>query len=164
MEVQRSVIGPCCLLWFAAIYAGAAFALPNDDKYLCTEPNPESICSSVNTCGSTSVPCTVEIKRTDGVSVTPSIPNFKSNDAFCVKRGTSVVWKSGSKDTGFLVDFGPSPPYTAAGAIIGGSDRSRSVVLTKQGCYKFSAGACISGAISGMCASVDSKLVVTNGK
>jgi hypothetical protein len=136
----------------------------NDDKYLCSEPNPESLCTPANTCGSASAPCVVDVKRTAAsASVTPTTPDAKSNTPFCVKTGTTVTWKSLSKDTGFLVDFGPSPPF-ARGAIIGGSDRSPSVVAKKPGCYKFSAGACVSGATYGMCASVDSELVVTSGK
>ena len=72
-----------------------------------------------------------------------------------------MIWKSMSKNTGFVVDFGPSASFEPAGAaIIGGSDRSASVVVKKPGCYKFSAGACVSGAIYGMCASVDTELIV----
>lgn len=134
------------------------------DKYACSEPAPESLCTAANACGSTSVPCDVDIKRTsDSTSVTASTPDTKSNKPFCVKAGTTVNWKSTSRDTGFLVDFGTSAPFESLDAIIGGSDRSRSLVAKKPGCYRFSAGACVSGATYGMCDSVDTELIVTNG-
>jgi hypothetical protein len=144
---------------------GFALALPvvaeDQSKYLCSEPNPESICAT-NTCGSAAVPCTVDVKRTaSSVSITPDFPNAKSNAPFCVKAGTTMAWKSISKNTGFLVDFGTAPPFDPPDAIIGGSDRTRSVVPTKKGCYKFSAGACVSGGTYGMCQTVDSELIVT---
>jgi plastocyanin len=135
------------------------------DKYLCTEPNPQSICNADNTCGSSSVPCVVDIKRTAAeASATPSIPKAKANMPFCVKVGTTVTWKSVSKNTGFVVDFGPDSPFEPAGAIIGGSDRAVSSVVKKKGCYKYSAGACVSGAIYGMCGSVETELVITGGQ
>lgn len=137
---------------------------PHSDKYTCSEPAPENLCTAANTCGSPSVPCEVDIKRTsDSTSVTASTPDTKANKPFCVKAGTTVNWKSMSRNTGFLVDFGASAPFESQDAIIGGSDRSRSLVVKKRGCYKFSAGACVSGAIYGMCDSVATELIVTNG-
>lgn len=131
------------------------------EKYLCSEPNPQAICTADNTCGSSSSPCTVEIKRTsDSASATPVIPNAKGNQPFCVKAGTKVIWKSGSKNTGFVLDFGPELPFGTE-AIIGGSDRSPSTVANKKGCYKYSVGACVSGAIYGMCESVETELIIT---
>lgn len=151
------------LLLTLILLTGSLPAKASDDKYVCSEPNPESLCTPANTCGSVSAPCMVDVKRTAAsASVTPTTPDSKSNRPFCVKSGTTMTWKSSGKDTGFLVDFGPSAPFSR-GAIIGGSDRSPSVVAKKPGCYKFSAGACVSGATYGMCASVDSELVVTSG-
>jgi hypothetical protein len=46
---------------------------------------------------------------------------------------------------------------------IGGSDRPVSVVAKTGGCYKYSAGACMSGAIYGMCKETNAKLVVIGG-
>jgi hypothetical protein len=131
------------------------------EKYLCSEPNPQAICTAENTCGSASAPCTVEIKRTaSSASATPMIPKAKGNQPFCVKAGTTVIWKSGSKNTGFVLDFGPDLPFGSE-AIIGGSDRSSSTVANKKGCYKYSVGACVSGAIYGMCDSAEAELVIT---
>jgi hypothetical protein len=78
-----------------------------------------------------------------------------------VKAGTTVTWQSSAKNTGFILDFGPSSPFDTPGAIIGGSDRPISVVAKRPGCYKFSLGACIAGTIYGMCGSTDSEIVVT---
>jgi hypothetical protein len=134
------------------------------ETYLCSEPHPETICTAQNTCGSGSTACTVEIKRTSSdASVTPSIPNSKANMPFCVKAGTTVTWKSPSKNTGFVVDFGPEAPFGVE-AIIGGSDRPVSAVAQKKGCYKYSTGACVSGAIDGMCASVETELITTGSE
>jgi len=103
-------------------------------KYACSEANPEQLCNAANTCASASSPCTVDVKRTsDGASTTSSIPNAKSNGTFCVKEGTTVTWKSTSKDVGFLIDIGPASPFAPSGAISGGSDRSVSVVAKKPG-------------------------------
>lgn len=45
------------------------------------------------------------MKRTsDGALSTSSIPKAKSNELFCVKAGTTVTWKSTSKNIGFVVD------------------------------------------------------------
>jgi hypothetical protein len=151
------------LLLMLILVTGSLPAEGSDDKYICSEPDPESLCTAANICGSATAPCVVDVKRTAAsASVTPTIPDAKSNMPFCVRSGTTITWKSLSKDTGFVVDFGPSAPF-ARGTILGGSDRSASVVAKKQGCYKFSAGACVSGATYGMCASVDSELVVTSG-
>ncbi len=129
-------------------------------KYVCSETNPETMCSAATTCGSASAPCTVNVKRSaNSASVTPDIPNAKSNKPFCVKVGTTITWQSGAKNTGFVLDFGPSSPFDQ-GTIIGGSDRSVSAVAKKAGCYKFSAGACVSGSIYGMCGNVDTEMIV----
>ena len=129
-------------------------------KYACSESNPASICTASNTCGSNSEPCSVDVKRTaNGASATPSIAGAKANSTFCVKVGTTVVWKSDTKHQGFIVDMGPTSPF-AVDDIIGGSDRSVTVVAKTPGCYKFSAGACISGEIYGMCGNGTSQIVI----
>src|SRR5271167_1563154 len=145
-------------------FTAAQEQMRGPEKYLCSEPSPQSICTAENTCGSASTPCTVEIKRTaDSASATPSIPKAKGNEPFCVKAGTTVTWKSASKNTGFVLDFGPDSPFGSE-AIIGGSDRSPSTVANKKGCYKYSVGACVSGAIYGMCASVETELIINGGE
>ena len=97
-------------------------ALAQNDKYACAEPNPQSLCNAGNTCGSDSTPCTVDVKRDDnGASATPGIPGAKGNSTFCVKTGTTIVWSSTQKNTGFVVDFGSSPPFSPDDAIVGGA-------------------------------------------
>ena|SRR5271156_5183236 len=164
MRIQHSFIIHCTSLVIACLLL-AAYGVAEEHanaKYICAEPDPEQMCTAGNTCGSASAPCSVDVKRTaDAASSTPSIPKAKANAPFCVKVGTTVNWQSSSKNTGFVVDFGPSSPFGSEGAIIGGSDRSVPVVAKKQGCFKYSAGACVSGAIYGMCGSVDTELVVT---
>ncbi len=70
-----------------------------------------------------------------------------------MKTGTTIVWSSTQKNTGFVVDFGSSSPFTPDDAIVGGAKHPVSVTAMKAGCYKYSAGACISGEIQGMCGS-----------
>jgi plastocyanin len=101
------------------------------------------------------------VKRTaNAASATADIQNAKANALFCVKAGTTVQWKSTGKNIGFVVDMGSASPFDPAGAIIGGSDRSVTVVAKKTGCYRYSAGACMSGAIYGMCGTGYAKLIV----
>ena len=137
-------------------------AAQSNSKYACSEPNLAQQCTTANTCGSASSPCSVDVKRTsDSASATPSVPNAKGNSLFCVKVGTKVTWMSSEKENGFVVDVGPSSPFDPAGAIIGGSDRAVSVVAKRPGCFKYSAGACRSGAIYGMCDTANAELIVT---
>ena len=167
MKIQRSFA-----IWFSLIlfpllllasYMMARGPQGSGKKYVCSETNPETMCNSATTCGSAATPCTVDVKRSaNAASVTPDTPNAKSNRPFCVKVGTTVTWKSSSKNTGFVLDFGPTSPFEQ-GTIIGGSDRSVSAVAKKAGCYKFSAGACVSGAIYGMCGQTSSEIIVTSG-
>jgi hypothetical protein len=143
------------------VLSNYAVAQSKASDYACTEPNPAQLCSADNTCGSASNPCSVDIKRTsNAASSTASISKPKSNALFCVKAGTTVQWKSTSKNVGFVVDLGATSPFVPDGAILGGSDRTVSVVAKKPGCYKYSAGACISGAIYGMCGQTNAELVV----
>jgi len=138
-----------------------ATAQSKSSNYACAEAKPAQLCNAANTCGSASTPCVVDVKRTaNAASSTPDIPNAKNNSLFCVKVGTTVQWKSTGKDIGFVVDLGPASPFDPAGAIIGGSDRSVSVMAKTPGCYKYSAGACRSGAIYGMCGQTNAELIV----
>jgi len=166
MKPQRRVaIGFGSLLFFVAVTAATEPA-DKSNKYICSEANPGSICTAATTCGSASSPCVVDIKRRGGTSATatPDIPNAKGNAPFCVKAGTTVTFRSSAKNTGFVLDFGPSSPFetpNTPGTIIGGSDRPVSVVASKPGCYKYSVGACISGTVYGMCGSSEAELVVS---
>jgi hypothetical protein len=139
-----------------------ATAQSKSSKYACTEANPAQLCGPANTCGSASSPCTVDVKRTsNSSSSTPGIPGAKSNETFCVKAGTTVEWKTTQKNTGFVVDVGTTSPFAPGGAIIGGYTRPVPVVAKTPGCYKYSAGACVSGAIYGMCGDTTAELIIT---
>jgi hypothetical protein len=165
MKIGRDVAICCGLLLFATVpLATYTTARGKDsDKYLCSESNPQGICNAGTTCGSAGAPCMVDIKRTaDAASVTPGIPGAKDNAPFCIKAGTKVTFKSESKNVGFVLDFGPSSPF-GQGTIIGGSDRPVSLVAKKPGCFKFSTGACVSGAIYGMCGETSTEIIVTAG-
>jgi len=165
MRIGRSV-AICCSLLLLSIVLLATYITgsgKDSDKYLCSESNPQGICNASTTCGSSSSPCVVDIKRTaDAASVTPGIPGAKENAPFCIKVGTKVTFKSVSKNVGFVLDFGPSSPF-GQGTIIGGSDRPVTAVANKPGCFKFSTGACVSGAIYGMCGETSTEIVVTAG-
>ena len=93
----------------------------------------------------------------------PSISNAKDNALFCVTAGTTVTWKNTGKNIGFVVDPGTRSPCEPEGAIIGGSDRSLSVVAKTAGCCRYSAGACTSGVIYGMCKEISAEVIVTGG-
>jgi hypothetical protein len=152
------------MLVLASSFAPAQEQHRASEKYLCSEPHPEAICTSENRCGSASTPCTVEIRRTaSDASATPSIPKAKANEPFCLKAGTTVNWKSASKNTGFVLDFGPDFPFGSE-AVIGGSDRPTSTVANKKDCYKYSVGACASGSVYGMCGSAEAELVITGSE
>jgi plastocyanin len=152
---------PCLAL---LLLLSNATAQSKSNKYACAEVNPAQLCTSANTCGSATNPCSVDVKKTaNSASATPSIPNPKGNSLFCVKVGTTVTWNSTGKDNGFVVDVGPASPFEPPGAIIGGSDRSVSVVAKRPGCFKYSAGACQSGATYGMCGTANAEFIVTNG-
>src|ERR1700691_1712690 len=112
MECGRN--GKRCCMRIAFVRPGAmtclvlllscVAALAQNDKYACSEPNPQSLCNASNTCGSSSTPCTVNVKRDSyGASATPDIPGAKGNSTFCVKTGTTIVWESTQKNTGFVV-------------------------------------------------------------
>ena len=130
---------------------------------VCSASNPASTCVAANTCGSPSNPCSIDIKRSQGTSAsaTPSIPDAKSNKAFCIKVGTSVTFMSSSKNTGFIVDFGSTDPFDHEGSIIGGADRPITVAAKHPGCYTYSVGACTAGTVYGMCGNSDTQLIIS---
>ena len=161
METQKSIFALPGTMTCFVLLVSCAMALAQNDKYACTEPNPQSLCNTGNTCGSSSTPCTVDVKRDNyGASATPAIPGAKGNSTFCVKTGTTIVWDSTQKNTGFVIDFGSSSPFGSDDAIIGGAKHPVSVTAMKAGCYKFSAGACISGEIQGMCGSGTAEAII----
>ena len=154
MKIQQGAFARRSVMLCFAALVSYSFVQAQNNKYACSEPNPQSQCNASNTCGSASLPCIVDVKRDNqGASATPGMPNAKGNSTFCVKTGTTIVWKSTQKNTGFVVDFGPSSPFGSDDAIMGGAKRPVSVTARKAGCFKYSAGACISGEIQGMCGS-----------
>jgi plastocyanin len=162
MTMNRCFVIRCTsLLLPIVVLSTYATAQSKSSKYACSEAKPAQLCNAGNTCGSASTPCGVDVKRTsNAASSTPDIPNAKGNSLFCIKAGTTVQWKSTGKDIGFVVDFGPSSPFDPAGAIIGGTARAITVVAKRPGCYKYSAGACMSGAIYGMCGEANVQLII----
>jgi hypothetical protein len=161
METQIVSSARPAVITCLILVMSCAMALAQNDKYACAEPNPQSICNAGNTCGSASSPCKVDVKRDDyGASATPAIPGAKGNSTFCVKTGTTIIWESTQKNTGFVVDFGSASPFGSDDAIIGGAQKPVSVTAGRAGCYKYSAGACISGEIQGMCGSSAAEAII----
>ncbi|HEX3472662.1 MAG TPA: hypothetical protein VHT28_15885 [Silvibacterium sp.] len=141
-------------------YGEAALA-QKKTSYACKEPDPASLCTAANTCGSPSQPCFVDVKRTsNAASATPGIPGAKGNSTFCVKVDTSIIWHSDTKHQGFVVDMGPNEPFDPPGDIIGGSDKAVTVRAKLPGCFRFSAGACLSGAVYGMCGNGTAEIII----
>jgi hypothetical protein len=161
MKIQRgSFIRPRVPTCFVVLLM-CATAHAQKGKYACSEPDPQSLCNTANTCGSASSPCTVDVKRDNyGASATAGIPKAKGNGIFCVKSGTTIIWKTTQKNTGFVVDFGTPSPFGSEDTITGGAIRPASVTAMKAGCYKYSVGACISGAIQGMCGSGTAEAII----
>ncbi len=127
--------------------------------YACTGPQS---CTAANTCGSASTPCEVDVKKTPyGISVVATTQENKKNALFCVAPGTKVTFKTGNKNTGFIIDFGPHSPFDDPDTITGGTKHPETVTAQKSGCYRFSVGACVSGAVKGMCNSDSAQMVIT---
>jgi plastocyanin len=131
---------------------------------VCLAANGANVCSDSNTCGSATSACEIDVKRigNNSASATPSFSGAKSNAPFCVKPGTTITFKSTSKNTGFVVDFGNSSPFDSGAVIMGGDDRPRSLQAKKPGCYTYSVGACTAGTIYGMCGEEVVQLVVSS--
>jgi len=130
-------------------------------KYACEEAQPESLCSAENTCGSLSSPCTIDITRSaDSANVKPSIPNSKNNQLFCIKAGTTVVWKSSNKNNGFTISFGTDSPFDPDDPIMGGAKKPVTRKASTPGCYKYDAGAFRSGTVYGMSGGGKGELII----
>jgi hypothetical protein len=157
MKFQRWVVISLISLF---VLLGQAVA-QKKSKYVCAEEKPETLCNTANTCGSASNPCTVNINKDGGsASATASISNPKKNALFCVKSGTKVTWHSTNKNTGFVIDFGPQSPFEPPDAIIGGGKNDVTVDAQRAGCFKYSVGACYSGATYGMCGNSSAEAIV----
>jgi len=167
MKVQRCFVFSCILffLGLGLFTVPAAAQAKKTNKYACTESNPASQCNAGNTCGSASTPCAVDVKRTSySATATPSVPNAKGSPLFCVQTGTTVTWKSTSKNTGFLVDFGPTSPFDPPDPIMGGSKKSVDVKAANPGCYMYAFQATDSSGIYGMSKASQAELIVIGGK
>ena len=165
MQSRPCVAAYLAVLLFLLMVANFALGEDKDkqnSKNACSQSKPESLCNTSNTCGSTSTPCDIDIKRTSySSSATPSIPNAKANDLICVKTGTTVKWQSTAKDTGFLIDMGDSSPFDPPGTIAGGTEKSVSVVAKTPGCFKYNFSASDSRATYGISKAGQSALIVT---
>ena len=138
----------------------SAFA-QKKSKYVCDEPDPASLCTAANTCGSASAPCTVDINKSgSSASVKPGVPNAKNNQFFCIKKGTTTVWMTSNKNTGFMISFGTDNPFAPDDPIIGGANKQITVKANTPGCYKYDAGAFYPGAIYGMSGGSKPELVI----
>jgi hypothetical protein len=106
-------------------------------KYVCDEPQPETMCNAANTCGSASSPCTINIGRSaSSANVKPGIPNAKNNQFFCIKAGTTVVWMSSNTNHGFTVSFGTDSPFDPDNPIMGGGKKQVTTKASTPRCYK----------------------------
>ena len=130
-------------------------------KYVCDEPKPDDMCNAANTCGSGSSVCTINVQKSgNGSTVKPSVPNAKNNQFFCIKSGTTVVWMTSNKNTGFMISFGTDSPFNPDDPIMGGGNKPITVKAQNPGCYKYDAGAFYSGAIYGMSGGSKPELVI----
>jgi plastocyanin len=166
MKIYRYLAVLCCLFVLPLLLTSLIVGKDTKKKIkgdVCSASNPAGICTAANTCGSASAPCTIEIKRSGGsyATATPDFLDAKSNKAFCIKVGTTVTFKSGSRNTGFVIDFGTENPFDHEGAIIGGSDRPITVTAKHPGCYTYSVGACTPGTVYGMCGNADTQLIIS---
>ena len=144
----------------ATVLMGCATMLAQN-KGKCDEPQPENMCNAANTCGSASSPCTVDVTRSgDSSNVTPEISKAKNNQLFCIKAGTTVVWKTRKKNTGFLVSFGTDSPFEPDDPIRGGGKKPVTRVAKTPGCYKYDVGTFISGTVYGMSGGSKPELVI----
>ena len=161
MKIQRCFTVSFVLMLLLVTAIAMAEDKKKDEQCACSNPNPASLCSAGNTCGSASAPCSVDVKRTSYSSTaTPSIPGAKGNSLFCVKTGTTVTWMSSSKNTGFLIDFGASSPFDPPGTVMGGSAKSVSVVAKAPGCVKYNVSATAQNATYGKSKAAQSELIV----
>jgi hypothetical protein len=166
MRIYRNLAVLCCLFGLPLLLTG--FSIGQDNKTTiesdaCSASNSASICSAANTCGSAASLCSIDIRRSGMSYATakPSIPDAKPNRAFCIKVGTTVTFMSGSRNIGFLLDFGETDPFDHEGVILGGSDRPITVTAKHPGCYTYSVGACTAGSVSGMCGNAVTQLIVS---
>ena len=155
LKRHQALLLVVCLVLLAGPFAQAK------SKYVCDEAQPASKCDATNTCGSATAPCTIDVTKSGNSSnVKPGIPNVKNNQFFCIKKGTTVVWMTSNKNTGFMVSFGTDSPFDPDDPIIGGANKQITVKANTPGCYKYDAGAFYPGAIYGMSGGSKPELVI----
>jgi len=158
---QSNIWGGLLSVSFIVLLSCASALAQKKSKYACDEPQPESMCNAANTCGSTSSTCTIDVTRgADSSNVKPGIPNAKNNQLFCIKAGTTVVWMSSNKNNGFMVSFGSDSPFDPDGPIMGGGKKSVRTTAATPGCYRYDAGAFLSGTVYGMSGGSKGELVI----
>jgi plastocyanin len=156
-RIWSSLVASCCVVLVSCATAQAQ----KKSKYACDEAQPETMCNTANTCGSTSSACTIDIRRgAYSANVKPGIANAKDNQFFCIKAGTTVVWKSSNKNNGFTVSFGTDSPFDPDDPIMGGGKKQVKNIASTPGCYKYDAGAFRSGTVYGMSSGAKSELVI----
>ena len=166
MKVYRYLAAIFCLMILPVIVTSLLFSQEAKKKIkndVCSASDPGSICTQANQCGSLSLPCTIDIRRSGGSYATakPSFPDAKANKPFCIKVGTTVTFSTSSGNTGFVIDFGKENPFDHKGSIIGGADRPITVTAKHPGCYAYSIGACTPGTVYGMCGNADAQLIIS---
>jgi hypothetical protein len=158
---MRKQLRLCGVMFASAVLLLGSTRTQAKSKYICDEPKPEDKCTAANTCGSGSAVCTVDVRKSgEGASVKPGVPDAKGNQFFCIKAGTSVVWMTSSKNTGFSISFGTDSPFEPDDPIIGGGSKPITVKAKNPGCYKYDAGAFYSGAVYGMSGGSKPELVI----
>jgi plastocyanin len=166
MKVYRYPAAVICLFLLSlslASFIGSQETKIKIKNDVCSASNPASTCAEANTCGSASAVCTIDIRRSgsDYATTKPSIPDAKTNKAFCIKVGTTVTFSTSSKNTGFVIDFGKQNPFDHEGSVIGGADRPITVTAKHPGCYTYTIGACTPGTVYGMCGNAASQLIIS---
>ena len=163
MKMQQlfTTLRALVVLSCAVLFTCTAAQAQKKSKYVCDEAEPASMCNAANTCGSASAPCTIDITKAGNSSnVKPGVPNAKNNQFFCINKGTTTVWMTSNKNTGFMVSFGTDSPFDPDDPIVGGANKQVTVKASTPGCYKYDAGAFYSGATYGMSGGSKPELVI----
>lgn len=84
----------------------------------------------------------------------------QDNQLFCIKKGTTVVWMTSNKNTGFMISFGTDNPFDPDDPMIGGANKQITVRANTPGCYKYDAGAFYPGATYGIGGGSKPELVI----
>jgi len=75
VKIERGFAISCALLFVSfllvANYIGAKEQNRGNQTYACAEAHPQGMCSAANTCGSSSDPCRIDIKRKEVVGRLP---------------------------------------------------------------------------------------------